>query len=69
MAEILIDEAPLWGITLEHGDGKLTIYPASKAPPELKALLREHKAEMLERTEALERKTLDGIWRVYAADV
>jgi len=52
MAEILIDEAPVWGIRLERNGTKLVISPASKCPPEFKELLREHKAEILDLLEA-----------------
>jgi hypothetical protein len=52
MAQILVDEAPVWGIRLERNGGKLVISPASKCPPHLRELLREHKVEILDLLEA-----------------
>jgi hypothetical protein len=52
MAQILVGEAPVWGIHLERSGDKLVIYPASKCPREFKELLRAHKAEILDLLEA-----------------
>jgi hypothetical protein len=53
MAEVLVEAASVWGIRLERRQGeRLVISPASKCPLELKALLAEHKKEVLGLLEA-----------------
>ena len=52
MAQILLEELPIWGVRLERRGGQLIISPASKCPGDLKARLREHKAELLDLLEA-----------------
>lgn len=52
MAEILVQEAPVWGIHLERREDQLLIRPADKCPVELKELLRAHKAEILDLLKA-----------------
>jgi len=52
LAQILIEEAPVWGVRLARRADKLVISPASKCPPEFKELLREHKLEILSLLEA-----------------
>lgn len=52
MGQILIEEAPVWGIRLAKRADKLVIAPASKCPPELRELLRANKAEILSLLEA-----------------
>jgi hypothetical protein len=52
MAQILIDECPVWGVKLNRrGEDRLTVTGA-KCPPELAELLREHKREILDLLEA-----------------
>ena len=48
----MIEEAPVWGIRLERRADKLAITPGSKCPQELRELLVEHKAEILDLLEA-----------------
>jgi hypothetical protein len=52
LAQILIDEAPIWGVTLARRGDMLSIRPAGKAPLEFKELLRENKPEILSLLEA-----------------
>jgi hypothetical protein len=52
MGEILIAEAPVWGVSLSRREDKLVVRPASKCPPALKDLLLEHKAEIMDLLEA-----------------
>jgi hypothetical protein len=53
MAQILVEEAEVWGIKLERRcPDQLIISPASKCPVEFKSMLREHKREILDLLEA-----------------
>ncbi len=52
LAQILVEEAPAWGVKLQRRGDKLTVSPASKCPPDFKALLRENKPEILSLLEA-----------------
>ena len=52
MAQILIDEAPAWGVKLGRRGDMLSITPPGKCPSEFKELLRENKVEILSLLEA-----------------
>jgi hypothetical protein len=57
MAQILVDEAAVWGVKLGRRGDMLSLSPAGKAPLEFKELLREHKPAILSLLEA----TDDGL--------
>jgi len=52
MAQILVDEAPQWGIQLLRRGDTLVLRPAGRCPDELRELLRAHKTEILDLLEA-----------------
>jgi hypothetical protein len=76
MAQILVEEAPKWGIALSRNKDKLIIHNVSKCPPDFKEQLKEHKPEILDLLKAqregllrdcapwlhIAKQVLDGEW-------